>query len=451
MPAGDRTGNFGSKMAISPSSVESLRGKTLSRTIRGLVSVTVLTAGCLSLGGCLGLPEATGPLNVTAAPPAKPAATNKNVDDVTRRILQAAGLDPSDPSQPKEIGRNVAGVVQVRYQGRNYGTALARPQPGQIQFTEPNLVAAMLGGPSGKTRLAAALKGPLVDIDSRDCRVNHKHDRRARKALRRPRICPSPTGAIWADLNRREMVVELKMASEYAALVRAPSADDALGDAGSISSPIPTPAAAGSVNLFADAGSDQPAVESSQPAAAPISLRPPVQAVAAADLAVATSAPSSPWDALLAPTRTASQKPEVVVAPTQPAAQAPPSQLERKVVLIPPAAASAPQPQPMGAQILDASVSAPIQASEPSAQVVTISSSPDHVGLPSPVLAVSSYSAPSYAIVGSADDTHPRLFTSSNPVRVVDDSYTGDRSVSFNNVSVISGAYQPRSSGSFRQ
>jgi hypothetical protein len=409
----------------------------LSRTVRGIVSATVLAAGCLSLGGCLGLPASTGSLNTAAAPePTKPAAADKNVDDVTKRILQAAGLDPSDPSQPKEIGRNVAGVVQVRYQGHNYGTALARPLPGRVQFVEPNQVAAMLAGPTGNAKLAAALKGPLVDIDSRDCHFNQKHDRRTRKALRRARVCPAPSGAIWADLHRREMTVEIKMASEYASLVKPPN--NAVG-----------PEAAGPVTIaaFEEATTGPSAGESAMPASAPIAPRSSSRPAATVDPARTPPTPGSPWDALLTPTRTASQAGTVVTPILQPAPQASPPQ---KIALNPPAppiesdpaanVTAKPSPEPV-----------PIQQPQPqTASVVTVSSSPSRSGPPSPVLAVSSYSAPNAAVPADEAELHPRLFSSSNPVRVVDDSYAPDRSMSFNNVSVISGAYQPRSSSSFR-
>lgn len=412
----------------------------MSRAIRGIVSATVLTAGCLSLGGCLGLPASTGPLNAAAAPePAKPAAADKNVDDVTKRILQAAGLDPSDPSQPKEIGRNVAGVVQVRYLGRNYGTALARPSSGRVQFVEPNQVAAMLAGPAGNAKLAAALKGPLVDIASRDCQFNQKHDRRARKALRRARVCPSPSGTIWADLHRREMVVEIKMASEYASLVKPPN------NAGGSISPEAGPVTI-ATNLVEDTAKGPAAEEISMPAAAPIAPRPSPRAAATVEPAGASPTPSSPWDALLAPTRTASQTGTVATPILQPAQLTAPAQ---RIALNPPAPPS--EPEPLVDVTAKTSQSMPIKQPEPqAASVVTVSSSPSRSGPPSPVLAVSSYSAPNSAVAPDEAELHPRLFSSSNPVRIVNDSYAPDRNLSFNNVSVISGAYQPRSSSSFR-
>lgn len=422
----------------------------LFRAMRGLVSATVLTAGCLSLGGCLGLPAASGPLNTAAAPePPKSAAADKHVDDVTKHILQAAGLDPSDPSQPKDIARNVAGVVQVRYQGRNYGTALAKPSPGLLQFTDPNAVAVMLAGSAGKAKLAAALRSPLVDIDSRDCRFNQKHDRKTRKAFRLPRVCPSASGAIWADLNRREMVVELKMAGEYAAIVRPPGSEPAITDASPGFAPPTTVAA---VNLFSEPAA--PTVETSLPAAAPISLKPPVRLTAAEPASEAQAAPSSPWGALLAPTRTASQP--VLLPPPAPLAQAEsrevpaPAKPTQHVVLPP---LSSPEPGPAAVEPAPAPQvpavavqSGPAHAAPAApAQIVTVSSAPSRSELPPPVLAVSSYSASS-----AAGGEQARLFSSSNPVREVDGAYSAGRSGSDTSVSVISGAYRPRSSDGFR-
>lgn len=416
------------------------------RAIRGLVSATVLTAGCLSLGGCLGIPAAVSPIGNAPQQP-RQATADKQVDDATKHILQAAGLDPSDPSQPKEISRNVAGVVQVRYQGRSYGTALAKPSPGKIQFTDPNLVAAMLGGAGGKARLAAALKGPLVDVDSRDCRFNEKRDRRTRKAFRIPRVCPSPSGAIWADLNRREMVVELKMAAEYASFVQPPNSQMATNESGQ-EPDIARPATAAAVSLL----SEKPvmtaqAVDTTLPAAAPISLKAPVRLAAAPDTTEAVPPASSPWGALLAPTATAEQvpQPETMAQPAIIASAQPAPQPRQKVVLAPlpvppeskPVVASAPQK--------------PVVLPAPSGQVVTVSSAPvssSHGEPPPPVLAVSTYSRSPSALAGPGAALQSRLFSSSNPVREVDGAY--NEAASFNNVAVISGAYQPRSSNAFR-
>ena len=422
------------------------------RAIRGLVSATVLTAGCLCLAGCLGIPASVGPIGAAPEPP-KLAAADKQVDDATKHILQAAGLDPSDPSQPKEIGRNVAGVVQVHYQGRNYGTALAKPLPGKIQFTDPNVVAAMLAGPGGRAKLAAAFKGPLVDVDSRDCRQNQKRDRRARKAFRIRRVCPSPSGTIWADLNRREMVVELKMAAEYASLVQPPNTQMATNETAQ-DPEIAKPATTAAVNLLS--GKSEPiaqAVDTSLPAAAPISLKAPVRSGAASELtettAPANSPSTSPWGALLAPTRTAEQAPQPE-APAQAiaTATAAPPPPRQKVVLAPLPAAPEVETRPATEQISPPPQTAVLPA--PPNQVVTVSSAPAPTPRgepPPPLLAVSTYSSAPSALAGPGAALQPRLFSSSNPVREVDGAYNDGSS---SNVAVISGAYQPRSSSSFR-
>lgn len=414
--------------------------------IRGLVSATVLSAGCLSLAGCLGLPAAVGPIGTAPEPP-KLAAADKQVDDATKHILQAAGLDPSDPSQPKEIGRNVAGVVQVRYQGRNYGTALAKPLAGKIQFTDPNVVAGMLAGSGGRVRLAAALKGPLVDVDSRDCRFNQKHDRRARKAFRIRRVCPSPSGPIWADLNRREMVVELKLTPEYASLVQPPNTQVTAIEAGQ-DSEIAKPATEAAATFLS--GKSEPAlqvVDTSLPAAAPISLKAPVRLSAASELTEAAppaNGSTSPWGALLAPMRTAEQAPQAdPPAPASSASILPPPP-RQKVVLAPLPAPEA-ESKPATEQISPPPQRVFLPA--PPSQVITVSSAatpPLRGEPPPPALAVSTYSS---RLAGPGAALQPKLFSSSNPVREVDGAYNGGSS---NNVAVISGAYQPRSSNSFR-
>ncbi len=314
----------------------------------------LLPLACLALAGCssTGALTSATPVAQTAAPK---AADNGKMDEVTRSILMAAGLDPSDPTKAREIRRQVAAVVQVRVRGRTYGTALANPSPGRLAFVDPAAVANLLAGQAPKAELARALKGPLVDVASESCRDNSRAARKARKAFRLPKaVCPSPSGEIWADMSRREMAVELHLAPQLAALVRqAPSADPGLApptlfaarnDAETIpEAPIapephvimaevpdePAPARARTaVNLLSPDAVVAVAQPEPPPAAAPVSLLAPVVLPPAPATAQA-SAPqpdSSTWNALLGPTPVAAtpaqRQPVVLAMPTAPQPEA---------------------------------------------------------------------------------------------------------------------------------
>lgn len=310
--------------------------------MRGGLFLVTMPLACLALAGC----SSTGPLQgpgqsvASHTPPA--AIPDSKVDDVTRGILMAAGLDPADPAKPRELRRQVAAVVQVRYRGRSYGTALARPAPGKIAFVDPLAVANLLAGTNSKVELARALRGPLIDVDSQDCRFDGRSARKVRKAFKLQKVCPAASGSVWADLDRRSMVVEVHLAAELAALVQdAPTQTAALA--------APT--------LFASqddlkAGAPQPRVNllspelvaavvaqpEPSPAAAPISLAAPVVLPPLADPAAGASAAQEapPWSSLLAPAPTApvslaknepagSAVPVVLAAPAEPAVQAMPA------------------------------------------------------------------------------------------------------------------------------
>lgn len=309
----------------------------------------------LALAGC----GSTGALNVAStsmpasAPAPRPVSDGK-VDEVTRGILMAAGLDPSEPGKPREIRKQVAAVVQVRYRGRNYGTALARPTPGRIAFVDPAAVANQLAGPMSRAELTRVLKGQLVDVASQDCKVDGRAARKVRKAFRLPKVCPEPSGEIWADLNRMEMAVDLHIAPRLAAMVQAPTGPGlaaptlfaAQAEAAQTeaepdgTAPIETPAAPArtrtAVNLLTPDTVAAIAQTEPQPAAAPVS---PAAAVVLPPLpkpAPQTSEPppAQPWNALLAPTPAA-----------QTPAPAPVAQPRAPVVLAAPAQSIAP-PQP---------------------------------------------------------------------------------------------------------
>jgi hypothetical protein len=287
--------------------------------MRGGLLLVSMPLACLALAGCSssGPLSGPGPSLAVQAPP-RPIPDSK-VDDVTRSILMAAGLDPADPTKPRELHRQVAAVVQVRYRGRTYGTALARPAPGRIAFVDPMAVANLLTGTRSKTELAQALRGPIVDIDSRDCRFNGHAERKVRKALKLPKICPTASGSVWADLNRREMAVEIHFSPQLAELIReaptetaglaAPTLFAAEPETKGVSAePFSAPAASvrpprAGINLLSPesvVAVAQP--EIAQPAAAPVSLTAPVVLPPLPNPSpAANAADPSPWSSLLAP------------------------------------------------------------------------------------------------------------------------------------------------------
>lgn len=298
----------------------------------GLLLVSVPLA-CLALAGCTATKHLEGSAPSLAAQTPPSSLPDSKVDDVTRGILMAAGLDPADPTKPREIRRQVAAVVQVRHQGRTYGTTLARPTPGKIAFVDPMAVANLLGAPGSRAVLAKALKGSIVDVASRDCRVNGRVDRKLRKAFKIPKVCPAASGSVWADFDRRGMAVELHMAPQIAALVQsAPAAPAGLAaptlfvaeantkvaaiePATAPAEPAKPPRAG--VNLLSPKSIVAVAQsEPAQPAAAPISLTapvvlPPLRTVTAAN-------EPSPWSPLLAPASSSTARLETPVARTAP-------------------------------------------------------------------------------------------------------------------------------------
>lgn len=308
--------------------------------MRGAVFLVSMPLACLALAGC----SSTGPLQgpgQTVASHVPPAAIpDSKVDDVTRGILMAAGLDPADPTKPRELRRQVAAVVQVRYRGKTYGTALARPAPGKIAFIDPIAVANLLAGAKSKAELARALHGPLVDVDSQDCRFDGRSARKVRKAFKLQKVCPSASGSVWADLDRRTMAVEVHLSPDLAALVQDTPTQSVALAAPTLFTPQEDQKQAGPqsvANLLAPDLIAAVAQPDPSPAAAPISLSAPVVLPPLAN--PATGAPvvaqdASPWPSLLAPTPTASVMPArgepakpavpvVLAAPQEPATPPP--------------------------------------------------------------------------------------------------------------------------------
>lgn len=311
------------------------------RLLLGSVPLT-----CLALAGCAstGTQEGTDPSLAVQRPPS--SIPDSKVDDVTRGILMAAGLDPADPAKPREIRRQVAAVVKIRHRGRTYGTALARPTPGKFAFVDPMAVANLLGdGTNSKTELAKALKGEIIDVASRDCRVNGRADRKWRKALKIPKVCPTAAGSIWADFDRRGMTVELHMEPQLAALVQsvppaptelaAPTllmAGDTTASTTVDSEPVVAPAehvrtSRAGVNLLSPESIlavAQP--EQAKTAGAPISLAapvvlPPLPNPAAGTATAATE--TTPWAPLLAPVSLSTTRLGAAAVSPAPSAAAP--------------------------------------------------------------------------------------------------------------------------------
>jgi hypothetical protein len=319
--------------------------------MRGGLLLATVPLACLALAGC----SSTGPLQgpgQTVASHTPPAAPDGKVDDVTRGILMAAGLDPADPAKPREIRRQVAAVVQVRYRGRTYGTALARPTPGKIAFVDPTAVANLLAGARSKTELARALRGPLIDVDSQDCRFDGRSARKVRKAFKLPKVCPEAAGSVWADLDRRAMAVEVHLSPELAALVQeSPALTTALA-APTLFAPQDDPktAARAAVNLLSPNLVAAVAQPEPPPAAAPISLSAPVVLPPLADPTAGASVATQeapPWSSLMAPAASASQPkgdreaaPAVLTTPAERAAPAMPAAIEANAGALQPQALS---------------------------------------------------------------------------------------------------------------